>query len=724
MLGHARFQLEMMLNRFTLGQQRVVESPHATTASVAELDARSPASYPKSSADRPSVWGQRLERLAIAALGVLVILFVLTQGLFVDRPAGVEEIVTYNAAHMFFETGHVSFPAFAFWYGPRIFETMGVHPHTQYALIGTILKLGTGMRLAETVPVALMSTIVVLLTVTSRLSAGIKIGVLFGLGAAIAVTVDSLSDHVVGVRPEFHAACAWLAGLVALAAARAANWNIPRLVIGAFLLTLASGLQWNGILAFTGVGVFAALAIWELRPRAALPKLAAMAVGGGLFGIPFIVLFVVPNWDLISMVREMAWAAAPLDIWQENAKVYGYFAQVFGNSAAAGQMRFTGGPVAVAFSTGLPGFVVGAALLLLVRGMRAVALASLPMPLWSFLAANYKGYYYMPEFTIVLVGFGVVVASLVLFVASRINRAWLSPLAVAGTACVAGYAIVTGSPSLPSAQFVNIPDPQEVAREAGKLMVGPSALVTSQHQLWFIAGGTYWHDYTRDIIGNFETDPHQYFSKFDVVAETPYWTYSIDALKRSPRSTAVVAMYADGSLQLRGFYSDHYAYNLYSATRSAALKGFVRRDRDLYEFDEAADGQHVFLSLVCPVERADPFTELRGGPNALATTALAVDIAAASVPLPGPGQSNTLSEGPVSKIRGLILPRSAYEASKASLTAGCQIRDEVPGQLTMVDPYGLGRQLTKQDRMVYPFWTADEAFAARAGVLNASPAGS
>src|SRR5262249_29662585 len=138
----------------------------------------------------------------------------------------------------------------------------------------------------------------------------------------------------------------------------------------------------------------------------------------------YLVLFVLPDWDLIKIVMNIGWGCdtctpADTNVWQINAQQYDYFQGVFSGLST---MPYTANVMGALLRIMLPPFVVGALLLLAVPGMRAFALSAVPLPLWSYLAANHKSYYYYPEFLLLLVGFAVAVTTLVNWGAQRLAR--------------------------------------------------------------------------------------------------------------------------------------------------------------------------------------------------------------------------------------------------------------------------------------------------------------
>src|SRR5262249_1435546 len=160
---------------------------------------------------------------------------------------------------------------------------------------------------------------------------------------------------------------------VALETGRRANWDLHRLFLGAFLLTFASGLQWFSSGAFLGVAVYVVWVLISLGPRRVLPVVSSLVAGGLLFGIPYLVLFVLPDWDLIKVVMNIGWGCdtctpADTNVWQINAQQYDYFQRAFSGLST---MPYTANLMGALLRTMLPPFVVGTLLLLAVPGMRA-----------------------------------------------------------------------------------------------------------------------------------------------------------------------------------------------------------------------------------------------------------------------------------------------------------------------------------------------------------------
>jgi hypothetical protein len=255
----------------------------------------------------------------------------------------------------------------------------------------------------------------------------------------------------------------------------------------------------------------------------------------------------------------------------------------------------------------------------------------------------------------------------------------------------------------------------EVARAASLAIIGPGALVTSSHQLWFLSGGRYWHDYTEDVVaGRAHMDPREYFKQFDAVADLPSWLADFATLRQVPAYKVVPALYAEGQLQLRGFYSDAFPFALFTSRSDQPLRGFVRRGDRLFDFRAEAGGRDLLVTEICPANAPNTFEEridtLPG------RSMLQIDIADIFAPLPPYSPAGNLplpDSTPLERIRGYVLPADEFPVDPSGVTDACRVRDRVEGTLTEENADDFGRRLTAAEREVSSYWELGDALAAR-----------
>jgi len=170
----------------------------------------------------------------------------------------------------------------------------------------------------------------------------------------------------------------------------------------------------------------------------------------------------------------------------------------------------------------------------------------------------------------------------------------------------------------------------EIARAAGRAIVGPDATVATRIGPWFASGGRYWHNPAFDLqTSPAETFSHDelraYFAHFDAEVEDPHMS---DATNNKQRE-AILSWYLDGILHLRGFFFGERNPDLndlfFQAKTPATVGGFGLKDGKMFRFAQAANGDHELILMVCPEADANPqflgapFTALLNLPKSVET---------------------------------------------------------------------------------------------------------
>ena len=673
-------------------------------------------------------WALSMGRVGLAGLSLVALGLSTVLALFVDRPLSGEEPPLFNPAYEYAHTGHLTFPDYAFFWGPRMYDTFAAHPPAHYILVGLSLRLGLGIRFAEALPILVTLTLALAVVAASRLSLATRIGAAFGLAATVATAVQFFPDSSFAARPELHVAVTWLAGMFALEAGRRRDWNLGWLFFGASLLTLASAMQWFAMFSWLGAAAYGVAVVRERGWPRARPAVAALLVGLLIFGLPYIVVYIIPNWDVIERLRNAGWSGGLWSLWKYNYNVYAATRSLLWQ-AARGPMRWTLGAPALALATRLPGFLIGEALLFVRRETRLLALAASPLFAWTFLFTLGKSYYILPELLVVTFA----ATSLVVAAAQRVSGALGGPAAVVITGAAAAgllaWAAIAGTPEAANAvyRYGPLPTPLEVDRAAALRIVGPDALLTSQHQLWYMGGGRYWHDFNPDLIERYDLDPQAYFRQFEYVADIPTLFFNPSQLHVDyPRQTVAFSEYALHRLSLAGFVgdSDSYGFTVFRPGNQGPVRGYVRIGATLYQFRSATSGSSVLVTLVCPLSDdgtgAIPLTPslARGatGPE------LHFPIAEAYVPAPPrtpAGSPAPTSTAPLHSIAGVVLPEKRFAAERTTIVGDCRVRDLVRGSVSTLSAYTLGESLTSHQQLVAIYRTAPEAVAAkRSGRLS------
>jgi hypothetical protein len=650
----------------------------------------------------------------VAALAGLVALLAFVYSFFMNRQIAADELGFHNPIYMFVHYNTMTFPAYGY------FNAMFAHPPTHYLGVALLMKAGLSLFHAAGVPPFLFTLLNTILVLRGRFPAAVKIGLLVGPYLAIFIW-----SGMITLRPELDLAGAWFAGLVALESARLDGWDARQLFLGSLLLTYAAGVHYVASIAFTGVLVYIVWACRDLGFAKAWPTILTIIAGGALFGVPYIVFFMLPNWHAIfKLAGETQVPGGAIEAVRMGLTCYRTWAGQFTT------VQWHARPLLTAlifplYWTLVPAAVLGPLLLLPYRSTRGIALAALPhlLFLWLYFRDPAKvGYfgYYVPEFMLYLSGAIIAILGIVLWVAERVipgPRRWmvlpvLTPLVAA--AVVANVPVTYGS-SVSEMAFTPRLDDMEVARAAGMAMLGPGALVgSSDFAAWYLPGATHVYNAGQELGDSLDIshlDVRRYLSYFDALAQDARFDWS--GMTVNKQHQTLTSWYIDGTLNLRGFYfgngpvqswSSELSYLLLTpAHRTSPLVGYVFRRKRLYEFQERPAGDTVLLTAVCS----------RPAPERMITNVDPHVYGFFRLSLPGDGPF-TQQE---SVIKILFLDRPKYEAMQPVLAGECTRREEVWGSLEEVPVRGMLARLHEQDRPIVFYETLTDAIEAVRGVL-------
>ena len=552
--------------------------------------------------------------------------------------------------------------------------------------IGLLCRLGLSIYYAEATPAVLLFLLAIVCIVRGPFPDAVKLGLLFSVGYLAAAATHTLAwPEMFGARPEGEVHATWLCGLVLLESGRLENWNWRSLAAGAFLLTWASGTHYYAAFAFTGVAVYAVWAVRSLGWKQAKPRLAALCLGGCLFGIPYVVLYALPYWKDIQLAIAMSPRQAGV-----GASIRSHAA--FYREWVASSVHM---PLAQkAMSWGVPLLVYTTAILLAVRQTRGMALAALPLQLYLYLFAWHKwGQYLVHE--VALFAGAVAIGALVLLewatarLPATVRRAVLPVAAV-----LLGVYLAAGSPMLKAARLSLEPriHEAEVARAATREILGPNARVGGDWGQWYASGATHWYGTQVDIQWLYlGFDPRTYFSNLDAVVECPDFCVG-------PGGHSIATWFADGTLKLRGFYfgetNEQLEFVLLSVAQPAQLVGYASRDGQLYRFQQESGGSYDVISAVCPASSdvgLTPWGWYRTWPGVFWTVL--------HMPEDSPDAQGALVT--------LLAPRAIAEPA-GWMSRACRTLSRVPGTLLLADRRAMVEQLRRTDPPMHFYRNLDQ----------------
>jgi len=532
---------------------------------------------------------------ATLPLAALVFFFLIHAACVRPHLAGIDEISLYNPAYMLAHTGRLGYPAYGFPSG------MFVHPPIKTGAVGELLIAGLSRHQAEAAVSLATLLPAVVCAALLPLSAMIRIALLAGLLAGT-VFLGDVGQYRFAVhheaafsnftmRPDIDVYGAWVLGLLLLERGRLTGWNRYWLAAGAFFLTLASGNHYYALPAMSGVLVYMIAAWRQLgRPRASTPVKWLIA-GACAFGIPYLAFFVIPYWrQIASVIAGNSAVGGPVTALRASIAAYN---EVFHDSA----------PFVTALAA-LPAhgiFLLPLAVLPLAiaRPTRLLLLAALPVPLFVHLGATHKQPEYFSHEIFLFAAASMLVVGVV------VNRLLPGrPLVLTAVSLPVFGWILSGAGLAPLRNWTPPQfDEMEIARAAGKQMLGPDARVGYRLSFWYVGGEArrYLIDPDLHWQPNLRVDLDHYLPVFDALAVNAHFsdqTSSLDGLSTS-------ALFARSRLQLRGFFwaeqDFNYGYLLLAAKPPEHLVGYARRDGRLFRYEEDASGSTTLISADCPV---------------------------------------------------------------------------------------------------------------------------
>jgi hypothetical protein len=628
----------------------------------------------------------------------------------VIHPVTIDDLGLFNPVYMYVNYGIMTYPA----YGQ--FHSMYVHPPTHYVVLALLMKAGVPLEYATQIPPFLLVLIGILLIIRSTFPDTVRVSLLFGLFGG---SIVPLLGFGFGVRPDLHFAFAFFVGLVALESGRLLNWDPKRLFLGSFLLSYASGLQYPGIVAFTGILVYL---VWVLKerawgrlsflrrkgiflsfflPRRVIKPVASLVLGACLFGIPYLILFIVPEFiHIISFVKSAGAIGGTAASLSSHLRLY----ESIYADLPSGMLKSVFYPLAI----GIPTVLLSTAILFSVRATRGLALASLPAMLFLLLLVQRKwSVYLIPEFMLYLCSLSILAIlalnSLVVKILPRYRR-----LVVPVSSVILIIVLLVGrgiypleyavwTPDVHAVEFSLEPrlDELAIARAAGRQILGPDALVGARIARSYIYGEAFSYMIEPDLLSHSIAGLNltAYFAEFDAIAED---SFRSDATYNEQHES-LSSWYADGMLNIRGFYfssrQSSLSYLLLSVHHPEVVPGYsILRNGQVVHFQERPDGDYVFVAVVCDA-------------SSLNAPATALFHKSYLLPL----QSGNRSQ---QEVLTFVLKTESYLPVRSEIMSKCVIRDEIRLGGETLEPDQLMASLA-DDRRVEFYETLKDALAAR-----------
>lgn len=615
---------------------------------------------------------------AVSVLVVVIIVYVLAMYFFVPRGSEIDEMGLFNPVYMKLNYGRMTYPIYGH------FQGMYVHPPVRYSEVAALMRAGFTLPYAEEFIPSLLMIGIALALAQSKLSRGSKLCLLFGFFISVTWMTD-IDGSLRTLRPDEQLALAWFLALVLLQDGYLRGWNLLRLSLGSFLLTYASGLHYYGVVAFIGAGFYVIKALRSLSGTQLRQVLTAIVAGGCAFGIPYILLFVLPELrNIVQFSGQVQAAGGWLSPITKHYAQYSYWKSLIAPF-------HTGAPPATellypAFYLKIPLFLAGPALLAWKRDLRGLAVASLPITTFVFAYSQGKSVgYYLPEliiyFSAVALLLWFVLEKGVKLVAPRFAQPIVALLFLTG-ACwgtQAGYPLY--GPSLSQRKVLIAP--MEIMRACARRLVGPNALIGGRLGLWYVSGAQSWYEISPDLLWKSDISDislPEYFSRFDYVVENNHMSNT--TLNSSLES--LPSWYASGILKLHGFVLNEQHnvmdFLIFKTSTPSKIAGYIVDEQRAFYFNESPAGDFVFGSRVCEFE-SWPAVNRYNLPhfNAIYLPKAAPQDSSRSF-LP-----NAHANDPQSAVVTFVMPSKDFDVRHNAIDAGCHVLDTARGSLTEID---------------------------------------
>ena len=616
-----------------------------------------------------------------------------------------DEAGLQNPPYMLLHYGRMTYPIHGH------FDDMVVHPPMHYAAIALFQKLGLSLFHAAAVEPVLFFILAALMLVFSRMSFAARLGLLFGMYLAVVVWTSTQT-----MRPDVTLALAWIAGLIGLESARLNAWDPRRLFIGSALLAYAAAVHYPGALCWLGILVYVVWACVSLNRRGALSRIAIMAGGMALVGIPYLLLFLIPyHRQILEMVSQTQGGGGVGTALQHHFDTY----KLWANSSAA---RFPLQPLVQTLLKPLwwsriPAAFIGPPLLLPFRSTRGLALAALPHLLFMTLGARHKDArfsgYFAPEMIVYIAALISLLLTAVFYLSRKISvRAGRVALTVAALAALTGFSL-HDKPNISGnrVRFTWDLNDLELSRAAARQIAGPNALIGSTSMgVWYTGGAAHFYEVPPEIQygPSLIARPREFAARFDglVIDQLESW------VTWNKERANLTSLYLSGDIRLKGFWlgdrrtapENDLSWMMYS-TADNPVRGFAYDGGHVYRFDQAAEGTSVFFCAVCTS------AELRNLGQFRSFGTLYFPAATNDDPRGG-GDSTPL-------IRMLLVSKAQFQRDVAPAAAHCRIRDQIPGNVTEVDPAALIAQSRASDHTIR-FYRSFATALAGTGRMNSS----
>ncbi len=513
---------------------------------------------------------QKLRRRPDVVLALFLFALCVLYALWGQRPLDYDEAAIFNPAYMVAKFSKISAPIWAreggsIHFDPGLLDHMWIHPPVHYLVLGYVMKL-MPLYYAEAVAPTILFAFCLYFGTTLRAGIYERLAYLLTAFVFVVLCVAMQSDNF-SVRPNMSATLAWYAGMLGMERSRREGWSLLPLAIGSLLAVYGSTLHYITAFYVFSPLVYVVAAYRETGRTHFLKALAAIAIGGCIVGIPYLVGFLIPLADKIHIWLTQASASNthghnPWVIFlfklQYNSENSLWFSSTPFFRSYPGALMKLYVPIGLVSSLGL----------VLIRPTRLIGIATLPQILFLyFVADKTQPFYLITEYLVVFLVTFVVAAWVIGHIEKRLRA--LSPEATSRLP----EGAITCLLAVVFAAHLSSTEPKfrhavrnigtysyhwmDAARAASQTIVGPQGVVGDFGTIWYFAGSRYWFPIEYGRIDKPPEDETRYFAApatFAIFNLRAVPDMVVERIQGNPKERygELAGFYAKGMIGLQG----------------------------------------------------------------------------------------------------------------------------------------------------------------------------
>jgi hypothetical protein len=397
------------------------------------------------------IGSNKLRTFCLGIITFCILILLLLKSITSQVADHADELSLFNPVYMLLHYGRLVYPAHGY------FDCMVVHPPLHYLTIAFFYKFTSNIVFARSL-VYLPPFLILLFTLFKvKLSFPWK----FAFVGSVFTTLYVL-DYYYGTRPTLCLALYWFNGWILIEAAKQNSWKTCYLIIGSFLIGLASVLHYSAAFSAVGLAAYLWLLYTTTERSFFFKKSIQLIVPALLVIVLYMALNILPNLrNVVHAISSAPGTGSIIDNMKQHLLLFGF----------------------------IPPFVIAFLLLVIQKNTRHLAVATLPVPLFIFLLVYQKFDYFLPE-TFLL--------AFAIFLLPGFRHLRLFYIAATALIALNTTNYWKENKAILNNNLIKYPV-NDVARACAKLIVGNNARIGSRMDNWYISGSADWLNILPDL---------------------------------------------------------------------------------------------------------------------------------------------------------------------------------------------------------------------------------